>query len=179
MRNLARETIKSAAASAGLDPAKVYELVAADNLTIERPYMTVQFLPETYKRIGRKLALTRNGPLEARKRELYEVELSVAANVLTEDEAWLSDFAYDFVAALPRGLNDKRGNWVRIRAQKAQFSKPPDKRIATDVIEVFVKRDQLFELTFTGRITAEEYEVFIPGIKLNPYWDGYSSDKGD
>lgn len=173
MRNLARETIKAAAASAGLDPAKVYELVAADNLTIERPYMTVQFLPETYKRTGRKLALTRNGMTERRKRELYEVELSVAANVLTEDEAWLSGFAYDFVAALPGGLNDKRGNWVRIRVQKAQFSKPPDKRIATDVIEVFVKRDQLFELTFTGRITAEEYEALIPGVRLNPYWDGY------
>lgn len=179
MRDLVRATIKATAASAGLDPEKIYELAASDNLTIERPYMTIQFLPETYKRTGRKLALTRKEMTECRKRELYEVELAVAANILAEDEAWLSDFAFSFVAALPGGLNDRRGNWVKVRAQKAQFSKPPDRRIANDVIEVFVKRDQLFELTFTGRVTAEEYEAIIPGVTLNPYWAGYSSGMGD
>jgi len=176
-KELARETIKAAAQKAGLDPAKVYELVEADNLTIERPYMTIQFLPETYARTGRKLAVTRTETELIRKRELYEVELAIAANILTKDEKWLSDFAYSFVAALPRGLNDARGNWVKIRAHKAQFFKPADKRVGTSVIEVFTKRDQLFEITFTGRVTEEEREPLLPKATINPYWKGYANAK--
>lgn len=170
MRDLARETIRAAAATAGLAPEKVYELVEADNLTIKRPYMTLQFLPETYRRTGRKLGITRTETEIVRKRELYEVELVVAANALAEDEAWLADFAYRFVASLPGGLNDLRGNWVKIRAQKAAFSKPADKRVGKKVIEVFKKRDQLFEIAFTGRITAEERENLIRNYDLDIHY---------
>lgn len=197
MRDLARATIREAAQKAGLDPARVYELVEADNLTIERPYMTVQFLPESYKRTGRKLDVTRTstevirssavdirkpakpangyapyGAQVCRKRELYEVELLAAANILAEDEKWLADFCYAFVAALPRGLNDERGNWVKIRAEKAQFAKPPDKRVGDEVIEVFRKCGQLHQLSFTGRIVEITREPLIETHTLDIHWKG-------
>lgn len=174
MRNLVRETVKAAAQKAGLDPARVYDLVESDNLTIKRPYMTLQFLPETFARTGRKLAVLRNAGDFARKRELYLAELAVAANVLAEDEQWLADFCHDFLVALPAGVNDSRQNWVKIRAQKAQFSKPADKRIGARVIEVFKKRDQLFEIAFTGRITAQEREQLITEMTISGHWQGNS-----
>lgn len=178
---LARQAVKEAAQKAGLNPDKVYELVAADNLTIKRPYMTIQFLPATYRRTGRKLGVWREEKkagcgiaLQAKKLELYEAELEIAVNVLANDEEWLGDFCYGFVQSLPRGINDKRGNWVKIRAQEAQFSKPKDKRVGEKVIEVFKKRDQLFALTFTGRITVEEREELIRHFSIETYWKGQS-----
>ncbi len=60
--------------------------------------------------------------------------------MLSEDEDWLSDFSHAFVAALPKGVNDKHGNWVGIRVEKATFSRPPDKRVGDTVIEVFKRR---------------------------------------
>lgn len=173
MKDLARSTIKEAAQKAGLDPAKVYELVEADNLTIERPYMTVHFLSETYRRTGRKLAVTRTGTEIIRKKELYEVELLAAANILAEDENWLADFCYAFVAALPRGVNDERGDWVKIRAEKAQFARPADLRVGDEVIEVFQKCGQLYQIAFTGRIVEENREPLIPKHVIDVDWKGY------
>lgn len=179
MRDMARATIRKAAQKAGLDPAKVYELVEADNLTIERPYMTIHFLPETYRRTGRKLAVTRTAATGAlpseiiRKKELYEVELLAAANILAEEEKWLADFCYAFVAALPRGMNDERGNWVKIRAEKAQFARPADLRVDDEVIEVFQKCAQLYQISFTGRIVEEIREPLIPKHAIEVDWKGY------
>lgn len=170
VRELAKQVIRDAAIKAGMEAGKIYDAVEADNLTIKRPYMTIQFLPETFMRTGRKLDVKRTPTEIIRKRELYEVELGVACNVLFADEAWLSGFAYSFIANLPNGVNDARGNWVRVRAQKAQFSKPPDVRIGDKTIEVFKKRDQLFELAFTGRITEEQRESLITDFDITTHW---------
>ena len=89
------------------------------------------------------------------------------ANVLAEDEAWLGDFCYAFLAALPRGVNDSRGNWVRIRAAKAEFGRKTPPRVGTQSIEVFTKVNQLISLTFTYRITSEEREDLIQTITIH------------
>lgn len=168
MRDFAFAIIADAAQKAGLKPEKVINIVKKDNLTIPRPRLEIQFLPAAYKRTGRTLAFSRNGGEETRKRELYEVELEIAANVLAEDEVWLAAFCHDFVAALPNGKNDGRGNWIRIRVGKAVFSRPPDRRVGEDVIEVFHKARQLFNITFTGRVTAEETQNLIEIFKIMP-----------
>lgn len=177
MQTFAMETITRAALAAGLPEGRIIDLAKKDNLTIERPRIEVQFLPERYTRTGRKLAATRQS-VEAedgtkklmlcRKRELYEVELTVNANVLADDRAWLEAFSVDFVARLPRGGNDSRGNCIKVRAQKATFGRAPDKRLGDEVVEIFVKVNRLFVLTFTGRITREEAETLIPAYTINP-----------
>lgn len=167
MQTFATETITRTALAAGLPEGRIINLAKKDNLTIERPRIEVQFLPERYTRMGRKLAVTRTKTELVRKRELYEVELTVNANILADDRAWLEAFAVDFVAGLPRGGNDSRGNWVKIRVQKATFGRAPDKRVGDEVIEVFTKVNRLFVLTFTGRITEEETEEMIPSVTIN------------
>ena len=172
MRDLARQAIRGAAQKAGLDPAKVYEMVESDSLTIKRPYMTIQFLPEKLERTGRKLDASRIGNENIRKRELYELTLSAAVNILATEEEWLANFSYQFVASLPRGLNDSKGAWVKIRAEKAVFSKPPDKRVGEKVIEIMKKCGELFEISFTGRITGEEAEPLIQTYDIKTTWKG-------
>lgn len=172
MQDFARAVITRAAETAGLPEGRVIDQVKKDNLTIDRPRLELQFLPERYTRTGRKLAVTRGKTEQTRKRELYEVELTVGANVLAEDREWLESFSTAFVAALPRGENDDLGNWVRIRAQKATFGRPPDKRVGDSVIEVFTRVNRLFLLTFVSRITGEEREELIPSFTINPTFKG-------
>lgn len=168
MQTFAMETITRAALAAGLPEGRIIDLAKKDNLTIERPRIEVQFLPERYTRTGRKLAVTRTKTEHIRKRELYEVELTVNVNILADDRVWLEAFCVDFVAGLPRGGNDSRGNWIKVRAQKATFGRAPDKRLGDEVVEIFVKVNRLFVLTFTGRITGEEAETLIPAYTINP-----------
>ncbi len=167
MQTFATETITRTALAAGLPEGRIINLAKKDNLTIERPRIEIQFLPEKYTRTGRKLAVTRTKTELVRKRELYEVELTVNANVLADDRAWLEAFCVDFVAGLPRGGNDSAGHWVKIRVPLATFGRAPDKRVGDEVIEVFTKVNRLFVLTFTGRITEEETEEMIPSVTIN------------
>ena len=167
MHSLVFTVISAAAEAAGLPEGRVFDLAKKDNLTQPRPRIEVQFLPEKLSRTGRILAVSRNSEEQTRKRELYDAELLVVANVLAEDEAWLGDFCYAFLAALPRGVNDSRGNWVRIRAAKAEFGRKTPPRVGTQSIEVFTKVNQLISLTFTYRITSEEREDLIQTITIH------------
>ncbi len=201
MQTFAREVITRAALAAGLPEGRVIDMVKKDNLTLQRPRMELQFLPEKYTRTGRTLGLARHrrtgsaaaaqrsepetafsgeaiasAPQDAgpsvmvltRTRELYEVVQTVNANVLADDRPWLEAFSVGFVANLPRGGNDSRGNWVRVRAQQATFGRSPDKRVGHQVIEVFTRVERLFVISFTWRITGKEAEVLIPTFTIKP-----------
>lgn len=168
MQAFATEVITRAALSAGLPEGRVMDIVKKDNLTINRPRLELQFMPERYTRTGRKLAVIRTKTDLIRKRELYEVELTVNANVLADNREWLEAFSVAFVAALPHGGNDSRGNWVKVRVQEATFGREPDRRVGEKVIEVFTRVNRLFVLTFTGRITGEEYDKLIRTIIIKP-----------
>lgn len=202
MQTFATGVITRAALDAGLPEGRVIDMVKKDNLTLQRPRMELQFLPEKYTRTGRTLGLSRqirrtgsaaaaqrsepetafsgeaiaSAPQEAgpsvmiliRTRELYEVVQTVNANVLADDRPWLETFSHAFAAALPRGGNDSRGNWVRVRAQQATFGRSPDKRVGDQVIEVFTRVERLFVISFTWRITGKEAEVLIPTFTIKP-----------
>ncbi|MBQ7607492.1 MAG: translation initiation factor 2 [Desulfovibrionaceae bacterium] len=156
MHELISDIVRDAAEAAGLPEDHVFDQSKKDNLTQPRPRIELQFLPERLVRTGRILASTRTSTEQRTKRELYEVELTVLANVLAEDEQWLGDFCYDFVAALPRGINDKRGNWVKIRVMKAEFGRKAPPRVGTTTIQVFTKVSQMLSLTCTYRITRTD-----------------------
>ena len=172
MHTFVTAVITAAAQQAGLPEGRVIDQTERDNLTLFRPRVEIQFLPERYQRTGRSLSVSRMLTELVRKKELYTVDLSVAANVLAEDRAWLDTFCHDFVANLPSGANDDRGNWVKIRAEKATFGRAADKRVGNSVIEVFSKINELFSLSFVWRITAEEVEQLIPTFTINTHWKG-------
>lgn len=156
MRELLQNVITQAAIKAGLPEGRVMGLSDGDNLTIPRPRIEIDFLPNSYRRTGRKLAVTRKNGIQTTKRELYEVTFDLTANVLADNKQWLAAFETDFVVAFPRGVNDARGNWVKIRIEQATFTNPPAKRVGEKEITVFTKVNTLFALRFTGRVTQEE-----------------------
>lgn len=166
MHDLAFNIITQAASAAGLPAGRVMMLSAGDNLTLPRPRVELEFLPESYTRTGRKLAISRAGDVQTTKKELYEVRLDLTANAYAADEAWLAAFCLAFVAAFPRGVNDTRGNWVKIRVEQATFTTPPAKRVGEKEIKVFTKVNTLFALCFIWRVTKEEQEQLIKTIEI-------------
>lgn len=167
MRDLLKTIITEAATKAGLPEGRVYGLADGDNLTLPRPRLEIDYLPGSYQRTGRKLAVSRENGVQTTKKELYEAAFDLTANVLAEDAAWLAAFERDFVAALPRGVNDDSGNWIQIRVEQATFSTPPEKRVGTKEVKVFTRMNTLFALRFTGRITEEEETRLMQTIIIN------------
>jgi hypothetical protein len=168
MRAKAMEIITTAALKAGLPEGRVMDVSASDNLTLVRPRVEVDFLPESLTRTGRKLHVERHGKKQTIKKELYEVRLDLTAHVYADNEAWLEAFEYLFVAAFPRGVEDIRGNWIKIRVTEATFKKVATKRIGIEEIKVFTNFDTLFLVTMTGRITIEEERELLATFEIAP-----------
>lgn len=178
MRELVFTVITAAAEAAGLPAGRVLDVSRSDNITIPRPRLEVQMLAATYTRTGRKLAATRQGGTLTRKRELYQVRQMVSVNALAENPLWLEGFSFDFARLLPRGVNDARGNHVRVALAEAQTGRESAPRVGLKSIEPMPKRSKLFQLTFTGRVTEEELARLITTININIHWRNYGQAQG-
>lgn len=176
MRTLAHEVIRQAAEAAGLPQGRVTGQSVKDNLTLPRPRVEVQYLPETYTRSGRPLARQRDMappyPVQRTRRELYSVRLPVVAQVLADDDAWLDGFCPAFVAALPRGLDDERGLWVAVRVEKGDWEGYAAKRVGDAVIAPIIKRARLFTIDFSWRLATEEEVRLLTDITITPHVGG-------
>lgn len=161
MQTFITSVITQWARGAGLPKESVMEQ-AKDNITLARPRMELQFLPERLTRTGKTLRIARKGTERTRTREMYEMQQDVAVNLLADNRAWLENYCHDFVQLLPQGVVDARGNWVKVRAEKATFSKDVDNRVGTAVIAAFIKVSRLYVLSFTWRITKDEVRQLIP-----------------
>lgn len=166
MQKAAEQAIAAAAIKAGLAENLIMSLSEGDNLTLPRPRLEYAFLPASYRRTGRRLAIIRDKAAQTTKKELYEARLEATAQVYAEDAAWLVNFEKEFIKALPRGVNDSDGNWIKILVQKATFGSQPAKRVGSKEIKVFSKVDTLFALTFTGRVTEELVQQLITDIDI-------------
>jgi hypothetical protein len=162
------QIISNAALAAGLPEGRVMDVSAADNLTLPRPRLEVDFLPDSLSRTGRKLAIARVAAVQTTKKELYEVRFDLTAHVYASAAAWLEEFENGFITAFPRGVNDQRGNWIKIRVNQATFKKEPTKRVGTSEITVFTKIDTLFLITMTGRVTREEAQALLTTFQIVP-----------
>ena len=145
-------------------------LSAADNITIPRPRIELQYLPETYTRTARKLGHILAATRETRqlKREVYLAKLEVSANILADGPAWLSAFVPALLLALPVGVNDAAGNWVKIVAQRAEWLNRPEKRVGLDAIKVFERDAAVLIINFNWRVTEEEMQRLITKLTLTP-----------
>lgn len=168
MENTVIAQIERIALQAGLPEGRVKDLSRTDNITLPRPRIEFEILPETYERTGRKIGITRTKSSRTVKKELYEGSFDATVNVLAEDSVWLDTFCDDFVTLFPRGWNDARGNWIKARIQRATFGKKPTTRIGAAEIRVLPKVNTLLVIRFTRRLTEEEIANLIQTITFNP-----------
>ena len=177
---LVRTVITETAVAAGLPEKQVWGNPSeSDNLTLKRPRLEVDILPETYTRTGRKLASARSDGRQTVKKEVYAARQEVTCHVLAEDEAWLTHFCRDFLEMLPRGINDEAGNYVKITASEATFSAPKAKRVGTAEIKILSRVDTLLLIVFTWRITTEIHKDLIKSLNIKPPLWGKGADNGE
>lgn len=168
IRDLILEKVREAAGLLGLPGERVMTKSTKDNLTLPRPRIELDFLPETYESSGRLL-----GPPAAAenigryKRELYLVSLPIAAQILASDPIWLKEFSHRLVAALPRGFNDSAGNYVKLRASEGEWEGYSARRVGDQVIDPIVRRGYLLHLGAAWRVTREELVNYIRSVNLN------------
>lgn len=167
MREQALTIIKNAAQAAGLAPDKVLLESQADNITLPRPRIDVAYLPETFTRTGRKLAVTLDGTRQTRKVEVYQVDFPLTVTVQADDEAWLDLFSPAFVRAFPRGVN-AAGNWVKIRVTEAAWEGYRPKRVGGSIIQPFVRRSRIITVRLTWRVAEDQVQNLITGFTFNP-----------
>lgn len=169
MRDLILEKVRDAAELLGLDRQKVMTKSAKDNLTLPRPRIELDFLPEKFERTGRLLGEKPAGAenIKTIRKELYQIDLPVAAQILADDPAWLKEFCYRLIAALPRGFNDAAGNYVKVRASQGQWEGFTLKRVGDQVIDPIVRRGYLLHLNFTWRITQDKLVNYISTVNIN------------
>ena len=178
MRDLILGKVAEAAETLGMSRERVMTKSASDNLTLPRPRLELDFLPETYTRTGRLhggpgLPGLSPGPGRMRyKKELYQVSLPVAAQALADDEEWLKDFSWRLLSVLPRSFNDKRGNYVRLAAAMGQWEGYEARRVGEAVIEPIVRRGYLLHLTAIWRICQEELVTYVGKVDLNVHTGG-------
>ena len=167
MRNLILEKVRDAAGLLGLERDMVMTKSEKDNLTLPRPRIELDFLPETYNRTGRLLGAKAAGAENIIRKELYEVSLPIAAQVLAKEPDWLKEFCYRLVAALPRGFNDAAGNFIKLQAAQGAWEGFTLKRVGSQVIDPIVKRGYLLHLNATWRITQDELVRYVTSVSFN------------
>jgi hypothetical protein len=123
--------------------------------------------PERYQRTGRRLGTITIDDGRRIKRELYQVTAPVAVTFFSDDETWLDTAVPATIAALPRGVDDVAGNWVRCRVTSGNYQGYAAPRIGTDVLEPMPKRQRTIELELAGRITKEEPIEMITSVTLD------------
>jgi len=166
MRDLILEKVRDAAELLGLPRERVISKSLKDNLTLPRPRIELDFLPETYRRSGRLLGF-KGSSAEYQKtlrQELYQVELPVAAQILADDPDWLKEFCYRLAAALPRGFNDALGNYVEIKAARGEWENFSVRRVGSTVIDPIVRRGYILHLNAIWRVTADELLNFVKSV---------------
>lgn len=170
MKNLIKNIICAAALANGLANDRILDESVADNLTIPRPRIELQWLGEAFnsavKTLGTEKVKDENGHSLLLKKQLYVVKEEVAVNILADNEDWLAQFYLKFIASLPRGVNDVQGNWVRIRATRAESSGYAKKHLGTTALQVIPKVEQLLVLTFEWRVTKTEQFKLIEKIDI-------------
>ena len=168
MRDLILGKVADAAELLGLARERVMSKSAQDNLTLPRPRIELDFLPENYDRTDRLLGSKPTGAnnIKAIRKELYQVNLPIAAQILADDPAWLKEFCYRLAAALPRGFNDSSGNYVRLQTAQGEWEGFTLKRVGSAVIDPIVKRGYMLHLNAVWRITKDELMNYVTAFEF-------------
>jgi len=167
MRDLILEKVRDAAELLGLPREHVMTKSYQDNLTLPRPRVELDFLPETYQRTGRRLGEIKvsEGQLNIKK-ENYEINLPVVAQILARDPEWLKESCYQLAAALPRAFDDRHGNHVTMQAVQGEWEDFAVRRVGSKEIDPIKKRGYLLHLTVIWRMTSEQLVERISDINL-------------
>ena len=155
MRVLAEQIISDAAVLAGMAAESVMDKPAKQTILLPMPRLELEYMPEgldrSYRRIGKFASVANPTTHRTVRSRIYKQELTVRATVRSDDEAWLAQFANDFIVALPKKTSDGSNNLITVTAAKAVRG-----GFEYKMVEAFVKRSNTIHIVFKGMITKDE-----------------------
>jgi len=123
MRQTAESVIKAAAVAAGLPEASVIDKPKKDSLTLPKPRVELEFMPENLIRSVKKIAKFPKPGAEMTYRtmrtRLYVRELTIRASVVTKEEDELEPLVRALLVSMPHRTSDSDNNLVTVKANQA------------------------------------------------------------
>ncbi|XPV77685.1 MAG: hypothetical protein ACNI27_07140 [Desulfovibrio sp.] len=131
-------------------------------ITAENNRMELLFLPETQKRVGRKIGRFKAAQANHRtvRTAQYEVEQVVVATAYSTEFEFLKKLDVDFVKALPKRIADPENNCVRISVEKAEW-----KGLKNKVVDL-KKKARVFHITFKWFRASDKDVPLISSIRF-------------
>jgi hypothetical protein len=160
MKTFVEGVIRQAAAQTGIEKVVLH---TASNLTLPKPRLEFEFLPETYIPTGRKIAKRKADGKQIMVNERYEVDTPAMLYIIDNDDARIEHLSRKLVLSFPRGVADTYNNWVRIRAALAEWTgfKAPTVGLDAKRIEPLIERSYSVKVSFLWRLTYEEATPYI------------------
>lgn len=165
MMTLARRIITETAVKAGIPESNIID-IAPDSITLPKPRLDIQFLPETAIKTGRKLAETRNADGVNNILSLYEVRLSVACNIYTSTVDELEKLSGAFIKALPRKFADAENNIVKLWFASGQWKATGGTQIGLKKIEPIKTRSRLIRIDFIYHVTTDRLTPYLKDFEF-------------
>lgn len=160
--------LENRAQGLGIAEGNFISTTAKDNITLSQPRLEYAFSNVTSTRNVRNLGvflekeLAETGDetgdentVSVRKRELYQCSVTLNLVLFCEDSSFRSTFVEEFVATLPKGFDDSKGNFVKITVQSFEMLDEAKKRVGASTISIDKSVDAEISLIFEYRITEE------------------------
>lgn len=125
----------------------------------------VDYQPEALTRNPRRIAKfpsqTHQGTHRTIRSRTYTRSLTVRAEVVADDEAWLERFIRDFLLAMPHKTADGDGNLITVVADRAVLGGFEGK-----MVEAFKRRSSAVHVTVTGMLCKDTDVPLVTDVNL-------------
>lgn len=168
MIEFARQVIKTGAIKAGIPEKNIIDL-AADSITLPKPRLDIQFLPEVFRKTGRTLAINKSDAGFEKILSVYEVRLGVACNIYTATTQELEKITNAFIKALPRKFANAENNIVKLWVASGQWKIVGGTQVGLTKIEPIKSRSRLIRVDFVYHVTEDRLTPYMKEFNLKAF----------
>lgn len=165
MKDFIETVIREAACIAGVET--VLLKAKSSNITMPKPRVEFEFLPDTFLPTGKVIAKRRQNDTEVRVHERYQVDSPVMLYLTDDNDSRLQQLSNALIMAFPKGVPDENNNWVRIKATGAEWQSKNAPVVGTKRIEPIIERLRLIRVGFTWRLTYEQAVPYMTDIHFD------------
>jgi len=165
MRSFAKDIITQAAVAAGLDQAAVMDKPDKETILLPEKRIQLEYLPQglerSFKRVARATTPKKEKTHRTIRARIYKTDLTVRAEIKSNDEDWLETFVNTFLVELPHKVATPENDLVTVEATRAVRG-----GFGKRTVEVFKKRSNALHITFKGMICKDREVPLITDVNI-------------
>jgi hypothetical protein len=165
MRSFAKDIITQAAVAAGLDQVAVMDKPDKETILLPEKRIQLEYLPQglerSFKRVARATSTESPESHRTIRARIYKTDLTVRAEIKSNDETWLETFVNTFLVELPHKVATPENDLVTVEATRAVRG-----GFGKRTVEVFKKRSNALHITFKGMICKDREVPLITDVNI-------------